>query len=410
MNDQALLWFCVLFSGLSLAGVVVLALRLKGATSPPSSSLGDSAGTLIHQAQEANELDVIPAASFALESAILDLSFEDSLDAEKYAIASRGAAMRGLSGAFAGRLGDGVEVAVNSLNLGKSAVTMTVSVSKEGSKLLEEGVATVSRHQSGRLLPQIRDAKTGKVLETMKEAGGAKALARTAAVSAAIVGAAHIISGADIAKRLKEVDAKINLLLAYRRIDQMATLERIYTSARELLAGAATSEQARWELWRLRGELRELRTRWRRELKHNLELVDDPQKAAWYQKMFRVIDAVDRIPHKEAHTKITEGQIHIAMIEYSLRLDHALAVASGTVDAFERTLAGELGELEAVCGLLGQKGGRINTRYEDLSVTPTCAAMEAVVTEYRKVLPEMTQDLSALDGIDVEPEVEEVER
>jgi hypothetical protein len=286
---------------------------------------------------------------------------------------------------------------------------MTVSVSKEGRTLLEEGVATVARHQSGRMLPQIRDAKTGKLLETMKEAGGAKALARTAAVSAAIVGAAHIISGADIAKRLKEVDAKINLLLAYRRIDQMATLERIYTSARELLAGAATSEQVRWELWRLRGELRELRTRWRRELKHHLELVEDPKDGAWYQKMFGWFDAVDRIPHKEAHAKITEGQIHVAMIEYSLRLDHALAVASGSVDAFERTLAGELGELDAVSQLLSKKGHRIKYRYRDLSVDPTCAAMEAVVTEYRKVLPEMPQNLGVFDGTKTERKPEEVE-
>jgi hypothetical protein len=388
MNDQALLWLCLLFSGLSLIAVVVLSLRFKGAASSPRSPFGDPTGTLIHQQQKADEFDVIPAESFALDSAILDLSFEESLDGEKYALASRNAAMRGLAVALADRLGDGIQVAVNSVTLGKSAVTMTVAVSKEGRALMEKGVATLARHQSGKLLPQIRDAKTGKLLETMKEAGGAKALARTAAVSAAIVGAAHIISGADIAKRLKEVDAKINLLLAYRRIDQMATLERIYTSARELLSGAATSEQARWELWRLRGELRELRTRWRRELKHHLELVEDPKEAGWYLKMFGWIDAVDRIPHKDTHAKITEGQIHIAMIEYSLRLDHALAVASGTVDAFERTLAGELTELDSVSQLLSRKGHRIKFRYRDLSADPTCAAMEAVVTEYRKVLPD----------------------
>jgi hypothetical protein len=48
-------------------------------------------------------------------------------------------------------------------------------------------------------------------------------VARGAATLSVVVGAAHVISGADISKRLKEVDAKIGLLLAYRRIDQMAS-------------------------------------------------------------------------------------------------------------------------------------------------------------------------------------------
>jgi hypothetical protein len=100
-------------------------------------------------------------------------------------------------------------------------------------------------------------------------------MARLATISTAVIGAAHIISAADIAKRLKEVDEKINLLLAYRRIDQLAALERIYTSARELCAGAPSLDK-QWELWRLRGELRELRIRWRRELNQKLGLIEDP--------------------------------------------------------------------------------------------------------------------------------------
>lgn len=39
--------------------------------------------------------------------------------------------------------------------------------------------------------------------------------------------AAHMISAADLAPTLKKVDRKLDLLLAYRRIDQAASLERI---------------------------------------------------------------------------------------------------------------------------------------------------------------------------------------
>jgi hypothetical protein len=232
----------------------------------------------------------------------------------------------------------------------------------------------------------VRNIKTGKWVEMMQEAKSAEAMARLASISTAIVGAAHIISAADIAKRLKEVDAKINLLLAYRRIDQLAALERIYTSARELSAGAQGVEIRR-ELWRLRGELRELRIRWRRELKHQLDLIEDPNSAAWYKKMFNWIEPVDRGPHTTIHEKITEGQLHISLIEYSMRLDQVLAVSSRTIREFELTLAGELGELESLAQLLKAKADMISSKYPELSVESTQKGLFAIAREYRTLLP-----------------------
>ena len=202
-------------------------------------------------------------------------------------------------------------------------------------------------------------------------------------MSAAVIGAAHLVAGADIGKRLKQVDSKVNLLLAYRRIDQMAKLERIYTSAKELGSGPMNRDKC-WELWRLRGELRELRCGWRRELQHQMNLVDDPSTAPWLKRTFTRQKTSDR----DVHARITEGQLQLAMIEYSMRLDQALAVGGGTVNEFEGTLAGELVELEAVADLLKSKAGFISGKYPDLSVESTVHGMASIIEQYRQLLPD----------------------
>jgi len=334
-----------------------------------------------------NESTNLVAAEAPSQTVITHLSFEESFDAQKFAETSQQIALSDIARTLGYHAADGISITVNSVRLMKSSAELVVSASKGTQVLLQDGAATIARHGSGKALPLITDAKTGKVVEIMKEAKGAQVATRAAALGAAVVGAAHIISGADIAKRLKEVSAKIDLLLAYRRIDQVAALERIYTSARELSL-LSVNEETKTELWRLRGELRELRIRWRRELDHQLQLIDDPESAAWYSKMFRFIEPVDRAPNTKVHGKITEGQLHISLIEYSLRLDHTLAVASGTLPAFESTLYGELSDLSRVAEKLEVKAALISKKYPDLSVDATTRGLAEVIKQYEKLLPQ----------------------
>ncbi|MDD5198214.1 MAG: hypothetical protein PHC88_00295 [Terrimicrobiaceae bacterium] len=326
-----------------------------------------------------------------LDNVITRLSFDESLDLEKFAGASQEAALSDLNRRLMSSAPDGLVIAVNSLQLAETGVNMVVSISKDGQKLLQEGVAVISRTASERTLPVIRGVKDGRILEMMKEARGAQALGRLASLGAVVVGAAHIISGADIARRLKAVDAKIDLLLAYRKIDQMSALERIYTSARELCRGEVTKEK-QWELWKMRGELRELRTRWRREMRHEIELVKDPNQRDWFRNIFGWIEPVDKGPHQETHQKITERQPHLMLIEYSLRLDQSLAVASDTVPEFETTLEDELRGLEDVRVLLKNKADLISKKYPDLTVQPTLDGMSVMLEGYSKLLPETASE------------------
>ncbi|HEY1258723.1 MAG TPA: hypothetical protein VGF34_05685, partial [Stellaceae bacterium] len=154
------------------------------------------------------------------------LSFMESLDSERFATAAEAAAKEFLARLWCSAF-DGATVTLNGVRLLSSRVEMIVTASKGGRELMGSGLATVSRHaDSGRLLPVVVDVKTGKAIELMKEAPAARRLAQLTALSSMIVGAAHIIASADIAKKLKIIDGKLDTLLAYRRLDQAAALER----------------------------------------------------------------------------------------------------------------------------------------------------------------------------------------
>jgi HAMP domain-containing protein len=314
------------------------------------------------------------------------LSFRESLDPEKYAEASRASALYDINRELARNAADGVVVTLQSAKLLKSGAEVVVSASKAGKELLKAGKAELVRDGVQNAMPLLRDVKTGKIIETMKEAKSAKALAKVASLSTMVVGAAHIISGADIANTLKEHGAKLDLLLEYRLIDQLAALERIYTAAQELCAGPITpGKQA--ELWRLRGEVRELRITWRREYENLLSKIENPQSAAWYIKTFGFIQAVEKIPHQAVHDKIKEGQHHIILIDYSLRIDQALAVTSGTVREFEISLKGELDELIALSQLMKRKNSYIHEKFSDLQVQEIEKGFSNISSAYDRLLP-----------------------
>ena len=367
MPSDFLATLSVSISGLTLVGLVVLAI------------------TILRRLPRTNGRDKNSEVILRVpDNPIIRLNFTESLDFEKFSYASQQSARSNMKELVQAAASDGTVLTINGLQLLSSGVEMTVSASRQGQMLFEQGKAVFARHaQSGRALPILTDSKTGKFIEQLKEAKMATTLSRLGALSAVVVGAAHFIAGADIAKRLKEIESKLDLLLAFRRIDQVATLERIYTAAKEL-ATRPMEEDECWEMWRLRGELRELRVAWRREFQYHLSLIEDPKEAWWFEKTFTSQKRMD----EHIQEKITEGQLQLALIEYSLRLDYLLSVISGTGKEFEGTLASELTELDTVTDLLKNKGSMISGKYDYASVEPMVAAVTEIVQKYRGLLAE----------------------
>ena len=188
------------------------------------------------------------------------LDFFQSLDPELFAKAAEEEALAYAQLHLRDYLADATPPTLQALIQFAAKSELVVAASGAGAKALASGAAQLQRHRAtGKALPVVIDSATGKSIELMKSAGvGRKLLSVTAAVATLAVSLAHIIATADLARTLADVNNKLDLLLAYRRIDQSARLERIYTQAQELLA-SPLDEARRMEILRLRGELRELR-------------------------------------------------------------------------------------------------------------------------------------------------------
>jgi hypothetical protein len=294
MTDVGFLW---LSGGLAVVGIAALATaiaifwRRRGADSTAP-------------------VGIVSVPPFA--GPIARLSFVQSLDPVLFAEAAEEEALAHARVHLRDLIADGTVITLQFIRQWHARSEMVVAASKA----MRTGAAVIGKNG----LPLVTDSKTGKILGIMKEVGGGrKAVAGVAAATTIVVSAAHMISAADLARTLKQVDQKLDRLLVYRRIDQAASLERIYTSARELLA-LPLDEVRRMEVWRLRGDMRQLRATWRGELEHHLTEIKDPSKDVWF----------DWLPSwgnddNQIIEKISEGQLRLMMIEYSLRLDRVLA-------------------------------------------------------------------------------------
>lgn len=311
------------------------------------------------------------------------LTFQESLDLERFAEASATSATTSLTRLLADHTADGIVVAIQSVRLTQQGAEMIVSASAAGRQLLREGKAVIPFHRvTGARLPLLTDVQTGKIIEHLKEMPVSAVTSKLASISSMVVGAAHLVAGADLAKRLSRLESKLDFMLTARRIDQFATLERVYVSAREL-ALREMDRDRRLEMWRLRGELRELRSAWRQEFRLKLERSEDPANASWFERLF----STDRSVDQRVCADICEGQAEVAFIEYSMRLEYVLAVGSGTFEEFQHSQKDELEQLDQLRKLLQEKAAYISGRYHDISVEPVVQALAAVVTAYRELLP-----------------------
>jgi hypothetical protein len=327
-----------------------------------------------------------------LDSPLSRLTFHESLDPQRFAEVGAQSATAGLNTMLGNAAGDGVAVVINSLRLVQGRAEMIVSASAGGRQLFNEGKAVFQVHNaSGRTLPTLIDKETGKAIEFLKGARGAEVAARLAALSAAVVGAAHLVASADLAKRLGRVESKLDQLLAARRIEQLAKLERIYIAAREL-ASIEMSPEQKLEMWRLRGELRELRSAWRQEFRLKLQRIDDPANAALFQRIFSRQRSVDR----RVSAGISEAEAEVAFIEYSARLEYLLAVVSGTHDQFLRSQESELVQLDQIKTLLEQKASYISGKHPELSVQPVVEALSNVTSAYRELISSSSDSQAGL--------------
>jgi len=313
---------------------------------------------------------------------IARLEFEDSLKPELFARAAEEESLAQAQSYLRGMVPDAAVATLQGLRSWLSQSDLVVAASPEATRALREGTAYIQRHsESGRLLGHVVDRDSGKIIEVMKEVGrGRKVIEGIAVASTIAVSAAHMISSADLARTLKLVDKKLDLLLEFRRIDKEAKLERIYASAKELLA-VPLDQMRRMEVWRLRGELRELRIGWRREIEYHLKQIENPKDAAWIDRVFTFQSTSDQ----RIADKISGGMVQLAMLEYSLRIDRILAASSDTWTESEATVIDELNAIERVGVLLREKASFI-THERRQELEPVIEGIAHIVSQHRALI------------------------
>ncbi len=100
---------------------------------------------------------------------------------------------------------DAINVGSNSITYAKQIGEYIVTFSKEVQSMLEANKLSLMRDTNGRYIPKLI-GKDGKIIENARILNKSQKLLSTVSkLSSVVVSAAHIISGADNAKKLKEI-------------------------------------------------------------------------------------------------------------------------------------------------------------------------------------------------------------
>ena len=254
-------------------------------------------------------------------------------------------------------------------------------------KLGTKELHLVSNKTSGKLMPILAGSKNKFAANAQMAGKLTKGTKLAASTVTAIVSAAHIISGADVCRKLETVSEKTEFLVAVHRINQLAQVEGIYRQAKEL-AYLGLNDINRREIHRLGRELFEVRSAWRRELLYHLGKLKKKGESKNFLLRFFQGKAVDKHDKKTA-ASIASGIVEIQLINASMAIHLALAQAAQTTDAFLGvTLRDELEDLSRLSARLHESRNLINTRNQAQrkQAKEVCDFLDGVRQTYEEML------------------------
>lgn len=293
-----------------------------------------------HAVPEPQAIQVRPPAP-----ALQNISFKQALESDALAAGLEELAKRQVEYALGLQSADAVVQAV-SLAERHDQLVIAYELSRTGATTPPEtALAVIALHpEDGKFLPVLRDANSGQLTEFAKAAP-----LRPANASALIQGLAHVVSGMDVLRNLKEVDRRLNVLAEGRKVDQLAEMETIYNRICEIFSRENWMDR-RSDLIASRDQLFRLRATWRRELNQILDSAPEPpdtQAAEAYAKLGSFVFPPSFFLGKslEMHREAEEEKLfgHLAAtadlmqrIRLAMLLDIAVSQALGEAE----TLAG----------------------------------------------------------------------
>lgn len=252
-----------------------------------------------------------------------------------------------------------------------------VKFSKEGQKLLKSDAAKLVQKKSGEFIPQL--TKGGKFVEHAElTKNGRKVLKNLSKVSTLAVCAAHMISGADMSKKIEKLLEKADFIIADRENERMAELEAIYKTIKEMLIennGQLTSEQVR----EYTHKLYKLRSNWRKNAEYKLGKIRKPEEKYWLKHRIsrRSVD-------KEVYSEISACMKDLHKVRSSLFIHLAICYETGSLQDFQANMMeAEIRADEEVLKILQSKGRYISGRYKKEGIT-SVEALEFLETHIQE--------------------------
>lgn len=327
-------------------------------------------------------LDLVSVASTPLDSFSLSLarvSFEDALQLSPlFELTNQSARQRFELNVRSQLLAAGVITANAVVAVDHS--TLAVSFTQNGVRGFSRGGFRLMRDTAGRELPVLTNA-SGRIVRQARVVS--KLASRAAALGAMVVGAAHLISGADLAARMREMQRDVRFLVAARTHDKLGRLEAIYSHTRELLAGPRTPE-IELELFRQTRDLAEVRAQWRRDVYAKLERIENPAEKTGFLNWIRnkVTDGSAK-DAKKLHADTTDALTELRWIDFSLALQYALSTACGREQPFLLlTLPDEVRALQHLGTLVVEKTKFLVNRGEAVDPASVLNGINAMADRY----------------------------
>jgi hypothetical protein len=328
-----------------------------------------------------------------VRSPLAGLSFSEAISITPMWEAIRSSSEEMMMKQFTAQLGDGIVAGTNAIRFVQATGEYVIEFSEHGRELLKVGKATLMKSkETGQMIPKLMGLD-GRIIETGREVGKLKSVAgKLASLSSMVVGVAHIISGADVAKKLGKVGRDVTFLVEAMHNSKMGKLEAIYHSAQQILAKPLT-EHVQSEIRLQMREIAEVRATSRRNLETKLQGIANPHNGGFFQKYF----TTERSKDEQIAREISECQQDMAMLEMTMVLQIALAQSVGDGELFfQHSLPSELSLLRGTAKMFAGKATFITGKYSDVHVEPMIAGINGLIERISALAP-AAQSLATSD-------------
>lgn len=308
---------------------------------------------------------------------LAELSFEEAISVNPLVIELKDIAVEGLNRKIHEAIPEATNIIIQGIDFTIKRNAIVFEISKNGKSMLDSGKAMFSFDKSGKLLPHIKSSETGKILEQFR---GAKfpLVSKLASLSTVIISAAHMVSGADISRKLDRIQEGVSFLVAARKIDQMADLRSVYENIRELFTLERSAEVER-DLKKEVRHLSKLRYTWIGEIEYHLNQLsyeDSYESKSWLKKLFSKKKTVDdKISHK-----LTPFTAELQLIDFTVVMELLIYEYCGMSNHLsEVRMADEVASIEKIKSLLLEKSTLLTS--DDLNVKAVIAGFDDLINK-----------------------------